>query len=175
MWCRSYCRLLANKNSNYIWWKNIWCIKSKNRKEFKSFKVARFSTGCAGVEVPNIGCVYRLPYGGYSPIKAGSEEIKKWDPEWAKYSWTSRYDNYWAGVKKACDELGMSLPDKSKLLSIREANMKDSSLGLPTSGWYWSSSERSYSDAYYVLFGNGNTYYQTKNDGSNMTILCVGD
>ncbi len=32
----------------------------------------------------------------------------------------------------------MSLPDKSKLESIREAGNKDSSLGLPTSGYFWS-------------------------------------
>ena len=30
-------------------------------------------------------------------------------------------DNYWAGAKKACDDIGMSLPDTSKLKSIYEA------------------------------------------------------
>ena len=149
--------------------------EARNGKQYdiRSFKVAKFSKGCAGVDVPNIGCVYRLSYGGYSPIKAGSDEMDKWDPNWPK-AWG--YDNYWAGAKKACDELGMSLPDKSKLQSLaKKTTAEKKQLGLPTDGWFWSSSERTYSTAYYVLFPGGDTYYQTKNDGSNMTILCVGD
>ena len=118
--------------------------EARNGKQYdiRSFKVAKFSKGCAGNEIKGIGCVYQLP--SYSPIKGGSEEMKKWDPNWTAEkvgsSWASR-DNYWAGAKKACDDIGMSLPDKSKLESIYKAGKKDSSLGLPTSGWFWSSSE----------------------------------
>ena len=98
--------------------------------------------------------------------------MDKWDSQW-KYSLYSSEDNYWAGAKKACDELGMSLPDESKLQSIYNAGQKDSSLGLPTSGYFWSSSERNVDSAYYVGCGNGRTSYGYKGAGGK--VLCVGD
>ncbi len=103
--------------------------------------------------------------------------MKKWDPNWTTEkvgSWVSR-DNYWAGAKKACDDIGMSLPDHSKLESLYEAGMKDSSLGLPTSGRFWSSSESiadSASSVCTFTFGDPDANY--KYDSSNM-VLCVGD
>ena len=152
--------------------------EARNGKQYdiRSFKVAKFSKGCAGNEIKGVGCIYRLP--SYSPIKAGSEEMKKWDPNWTTQkvgSWASD-DNYWAGAKKACDDIGMSLPDISKLKSLYEAAQKDPSLGLPDSGWFWSSSE---DDAYYtahiVSFAwNGGANYGNKN-GSYEKVLCVGD
>ena len=150
--------------------------EARNGKQYdiRSFKVAKFSTGCAGVDVPNIGCVYELP--SFSPIKAGSEEMKKWDPNWTVEkvgSYNASLDNYWAGAKKACDDIGMSLPDESKLQSIYKAGQKDSSLGLPPSGWVWSS-EYSAHRAYDVNFGNGRTYDATKSS-STRKVLCVGD
>ena len=143
--------------------------EARNGKQYdiRSFKVAKFSTGCAGVDVPNIGCVYVLS--SYSPIKAGSEEMKKWDPKYTVY------DNYWAGAKKACDELGMSLPDKSKLQSLaKKTTAEKEQLGLPTSGWFWSSSEYYEPFAYAVGFGNGDTRYIYKDNGA-YKVLCVGD
>ena len=102
--------------------------------------------------------------------------MKKWDPNWTTEkvgSWASN-DNYWAGAKKACDDIGMSLPDKSKLQSLYEQSKKDPSLGLPTSGWFWSSSEY---NAYYassVYFITGSTYSDRKGS-SSLKVLCVGD
>ena len=151
--------------------------EARNGKQYdiRSFKVAKFSKGCAGNEIKGIGCVYQLP--SYSPIKGGSEEMKKWDPNWTAEkvgsSWASR-DNYWAGAKKACDDIGMSLPDKSKLESIHEAGKKDSSLGLPTSGWFWSSSEDGAGLAYHVHFDDGGPGYVAKYN-SSYRVLCVGD
>ena len=147
--------------------------EARNGKQYdiRSFKVAKFSKGCAGNEIKWLGCVSQLP--SYSPIKAGSDEMDKWDPKWNKTRYAS-YDNYWAGAKKACDELGMSLPDKSKLQSIYDAGEKDSSLGLPTSGWFWSSSEGYATTAYGVTFAIGGTTNYTKNL-SNGKVLCVGD
>ena len=150
--------------------------EARNGKQYdiRSFKVAKFSKGCAGNDINGIGCVYRLP--SFSPIEAGSDEMKKWDPNWTTEnvgSWASN-DNYWAGAKKACDDIGMSLPDKSKLESLYQASQKDSSLGLPTSGWFWSSSEDSASYAYDVDFRNGSTGYSAKGR-SSVRVLCVGD
>ena len=149
--------------------------EARNGKQYdiRSFKVAKFSKGCAGVDVPNIGCVYELP--SYSPIKAGSDEMDKWDPNWNNSSFKG-YDNYWAGAKKACDDIGMSLPDKSKLKSIYQAGKKDSSLGLPT-GWiyFWSSSENSVYNAYYMDFSYGLTNYYASKYLPSYKVLCVGD
>ena len=147
--------------------------EARNDKQYdiRSFKVAKFSKGCAGNEIKGVGCVYQLP--SYSPKKGGSEEMKKWDPEWNKTEYAS-YDNYWAGAKKACDELGMSLPDYSKLQSIYQAGKKDPSLGLPTNDCFWSSSEYSAYGAYYVGFYYGVTYRSDKFTRT-FSVLCVGD
>ena len=146
--------------------------EARNGKQYdiRSFNVARFSDGCPGSKINGFGCVYQLP--SYSPIKAGSEEMKKWDPKYDAAGYTS--DNYWAGAKKACDDIGMSLPDISKLKSIYEARKKDYSLGLPTSGRFWSSSELTAYTADYVHFGYGPTNDYNKNLSYNR-VLCVGD
>ena len=68
----------------------------------------------------------------------------------------------------------MSLPDKSKLESLYEQSKKDPSLGLPTSGWFWSSSEVYAYGAFYVYFDNGYTNGHLKYD-SYFKVLCVGD
>ena len=149
--------------------------EARNGKQYdiRSFKVAKFSKGgCPGVQIDGIGCVYLLP--SFSPIKAGSEEMDKWDPKWNKSRYAS-YDNYWAGAKKACDDIGMSLPDKSKLQSLSKQSWKDPSLGLPRGGWFWSSSENDFNTAAYGIgFGGSGSYYSSKyNDLA--TALCVGD
>ena len=149
--------------------------EARNGKQYdiRSFKIAKFSKGCSGNDINGIGCVYQLP--SYSPIKAGSEEMKKWDPNWTteKVGSYASEDNYWAGAKKACDDIGMSLPDKSKLKSIYEAGKKDSSLGLPTV-CFWSPSEYGADDAVVVNFYNGRTYGYRKYDSAGK-VLCVGD
>ena len=146
--------------------------EARNGKQYdiRSFKVAKFSKGCDGVEVPNIGCVYELP--SYSPIKAGSEEMDKWDPKW-KNSGFSERDNYWAGAKKACDELGMSLPDKSKLQSLAKKKYAEKEqLGIPIR-WVWSSSE------YLGYAADGVDLFDGRTNGSYKhyynNVLCVGD
>ena len=151
--------------------------EARNGKQYdiRSFKVAKFSTGCPGKDVDGIGCVYVLP--SYSPIKAGSEEMKKWDPNWTeeKVGYFVSHDNYWAGAKKACDDIGMSLPDKSKLRSLgKKTDVEKEQLGLPTDGWFWSSSEGYAYSAYFVYIISGNM----RNDRKYYIggkVLCVGD
>ena len=151
--------------------------EARNGKQYdiRSFKVAKFSKGCAGNEIKGIGCVYVPP--SYSPIKAGSEEMKKWDPNWTTEkvgSWAST-DNYWAGAKKACDDIGMSLPDKSKLQSLaKKTKAEKEQLGLPTFGWWWSSSEYDATSSYSVYYYDGNPSYSGKYFSRNGA-LCVGD
>ncbi|DAA92018.1 TPA: hypothetical protein CPT93_06915, partial [Candidatus Gastranaerophilales bacterium HUM_7] len=136
----------------------------------RSFKVAKFSKGCTPID--GIGCVYVPP--SYSPIKAGTDDMKKYDP---KYDAAGYYtsDNYWAGAKKACDELGMSLTDDSKLRRLaKKTTAEKEQLGLPTSGWFWSSTEHSAGAAYMVYFTNGETR-AALNYNSSAKVLCVGD
>ena len=152
--------------------------EARNGKQYdiRSFKVAKFSKGCAGKDINGIGCVYQLP--SFSPIKGGSDEMKKWDPKVANSNWVKNIDNYWAGAKKACDDIGMSLPDRSKLGSLAEKTKAEKEqLGLPTSGLFWSSSE--YSDdfpgiALYIDIDDGNVGPGGKN-WSEIKVLCVGD
>ena len=151
--------------------------EARNGKQYdiRSFKVAKFSKGCAGNDISGLGCVYQLP--SFSPIKGGSDEMKKWDPNWTAEKageWYASKDNYWAGAKKACDDIGMSLPDKAKLYSLYKAGKKDSSLGLPTSGNFFSSSEYDAKNAYGVSLGYGlvSSYYKT---ADYYKVLCVGD
>ena len=103
--------------------------------------------------------------------------MKKWDPRWTAENVGSYAsdDNYWAGAKKACDDIGMSLPDKSKLQSLaKKTTAEKEQLGLPTSGWFWSSSEGNADGAYLVYFTNGGTSRSIKTYSSSR-VLCVGD
>ena len=156
--------------------------EARNGKQYdiRSFKVAKFSKGCAGNEIKGIGCVYVLP--SYSPIKAGSDEMKKWDPNWTAEkvgSYRVGNDNYWAGAKKACDDIGMSLPDKSTLQSLaRKTTAEKVHLGLPTSGNFWSSSENyacGGAYTYTVHFLGGYTSTANKDFSDYKVLLCVGD
>ena len=157
--------------------------EARNGKQYdiRSFKVAKFSKGCAGNEIKGIGCVYQLP--SYSPIKAGSDEMKKWDPNWTAEkiassgnyaSWAS-LDNYWAGAKKACDDIGMSLPDEPKLFRLtRYSTAKKEQLGLPTSGHVWSSLEIDAANVHLKVFSDGRAEAGAKYR-SDYKVLCVGD
>ena len=152
--------------------------EARNGKQYdiRSFKVAKFSKGCAGKDISGIGCVYQLP--SWSPIKPRSEEMKKWDPNWTHekvQGYWFYYDNYWAGAKKACDDIGMSLPDKSKLESLaKKTTAEKEQLGLPTDVWFWSSEDNGADGAYRVDIDSGRTDYYYKGY-STVKVLCVGD
>ena len=103
--------------------------------------------------------------------------MKKWDPKWTaeEVGGYASYDNYWAGAKKACDDIGMSLPDTSKLKSLaKKTKAEKKQLGLPTSGWFWSSSEYYDYNAYSVYFYAGETTTDDKESSLDKG-LCVGD
>ena len=149
--------------------------EARNGKQYdiRSFKVAKFSKGCTPID--GIGCVYVPP--SYSPIKAGTEDMKKYDPKYDAAGYTS--DNYWAGAKKACDDIGMSLPDTSKFYSLnKKTKAEKEQLGLLTDVLYWTSSEDGPHSArvwymfspYYV----GSDYGGDK-EQSDKKVLCVGD
>ena len=150
--------------------------EARNGKQYdiRSFKVAKFSKGCAGNTIDGIGCVYVLP--SYSPIKWDDPELIKYDPSWKQEGqWWSGNDNYWAGAKKACDELGMSLPDDLKLRRLAsKTRAEKEQLGLPTTNFFWSSAEYDAITVYRVSFFNGYMDGLEKLK-SNVKVLCVGD
>ena len=146
--------------------------EARNGKQYdiRSFKVAKFSKGCTPID--GIGCVYQLS--SYSPIKAGTDDMKKWDPNFDAAGHT--YDNYWAGAKKACDDLDMTLPDFSTLTRLSSIPYKErKKLGLPTTGWFWSSDDSPdyhYQTAYSQRFGGEYSTVGTKNYSGNF-VLCI--
>ena len=139
--------------------------KDNKYHDIRSFKAARFAKGCAGVDIPGIGCVVNLG-SSFDCLAQGTPERAQWDP-----SFSSTYGSCWGGAKKACADIGMSLPDKVTLLSIY--NKKSEYSDLPQAGYFWSSSESMRNAAYRVNFSNGGTYNGLK--GGHNVALCLGD
>ena len=79
--------------------------------------------------------------------------------------------DYWAGAKKKCESLGMTLPDFGTLKNI--AAQKASIPNLPQSGWFWSSSDYTLLTAWGINFSNGNNGYYIK--GTQGGVFCVGN
>ena len=84
----------------------------------------------------------------------------------------SRYSSdYWAGAKRACAEEGMHLPTIEEL---RDLYARKGEEGIPTSGWFWSSSEDGAYDAWVLHFGYGDEGGYNKDHSSNY-VLCLGN
>ena len=106
----------------------------------------------------------------------GYEYCSKGDKEYV-------YDNYWAGAKKACADLGMSLPaiggtygqtcptDAAEDTLCGIYNNRDE-YGI-SSGWFWSSSEYDASIAYDVSFDSG--YVDTDYKNNRGSVVCIGN
>ena len=83
--------------------------------------------------------------------------------------------NYWAGANRACAEEGMHLPTIEEL---RDLYARKGEEGIPTSGWFWSSSESGASFAWALSFDNGNEDDYDSYGGkytSNNSVLCIGN
>lgn len=138
-----------------------------NYTDIRRFKIATFD-GCGGVKVSGVGCVVNL--GASSSINTCND--RTWDSRLTTNGYCS--NNAWAGAKKACSDIGMELPDSSKLLDIYA--QKDNYSEIPNSGRFWSSIEVSKSEAWYADFDNINSsggYFKPKCYGSG--VLCVSD
>lgn len=120
--------------------------------DIRSFRVARFSKGCT-FEVPGVGCAVNI--GVPTPINTcdGSEYLK-----YDSHGSANRYcsNNYWAGVKKACDDAGMIMPDTSTMSNILRYNGTISNLNISLGDAFWTSTEGSDVQAnYFTTSGNG--------------------
>ena len=142
-------------------------------------------SGIEGIKVPNVGCVYVIE--SYPPIKWGSADMQKWDPKWH-----NDRDNYWAGAKKACNDIGMSLATKSMLVQIYsyayyalDNEYKDTYLMHVANtlnifyGEYWALEEANSVQAYHVGFGSmdrGEVQVAYKNfNPTGDAAMCIGN
>ena len=162
-------------------------LKSPNEygtgKDIKglNIKLSVIPKVCAnGVCVSNLGTDYKAI--DCSSAGASSDDYKYCTDGDKQSVYTN---NYWAGAKKKCAELGMSLPKRGSvsgnycssdaaentlcgLYNNREA------LGLPSSGVFWSASENDTDNAWFVDFSNGRVY--TGYGKTNLySVVCVGN
>jgi prepilin-type N-terminal cleavage/methylation domain-containing protein len=140
---------------------------NKIGKDVYTLNANIFNT-CSGIKVGSL-CISSSNE-SYSPINTcdGNSEYDK--------DYTSSVDsyctqNYWAGAKKHCDELGMRLPTRDELKSLKG----DPATNAGISGWYWSSepSEGTATDACLVNLPDGGQYDGHKGYYAYYDVRCV--
>ena len=135
--------------------------------DIRSFRGAHFGTdadagsGCLG-SIVNKTCVYILP--SYEPENCTEAYASKYCGTSSGYVL-----DYWAGAKKACDEINMTLTDPTNLSTILSQEWD----GKPTSGQYWSSSEFNAQNA--LAYDNaGNRLGTSRDKTDRYSALCIG-
>ncbi len=143
--------------------------QADKKNDIRSFNGAKFGTGCAGTKVDGT-CVFQIA--SYEPVTDASKSayIAWYDTNPSQHS-SRGYtrEDYWQGAIDACDAIGMKLPDKDELLPLYAKKGQD---GIPSSGWFWSSSKNGTDNAWLVYFDNGYSYINNKN--LRLGVLCVG-
>ena len=131
--------------------------------DIRSFNGAQFAKAfICDFEVGSL-CVKNL--GTCSPIDTCTDIT--YDSHGTANSFCS--NNCWAGAKKACADIGMTLASEDNLTTIY--NAKGTNAKVPTSGWFWSSAEVSNILARDKNFDNG---FGSGGDKSNHEgALCV--
>jgi type II secretory pathway pseudopilin PulG len=132
--------------------------------DIRSFNGAQFAKGMVcDFEVGNL-CVKNLET-TYSCINTCS------DTTYDSNGSSNKYCSYncWAGAKKACADISMTLANLGELSTIYTA--KGTISGIPTSGWFWASANSS-ADAWSKNFDNGDEYDYDIFD--QYGALCIG-
>ncbi|MBE7710174.1 MAG: prepilin-type N-terminal cleavage/methylation domain-containing protein, partial [Cyanobacteria bacterium SIG32] len=80
--------------------------------------------------------------------------------------------DYWAGAKRACVDEGMHLPT---LQELRDLYARKGEEGIPTSGYYWSSSQDGIFSARVLTFANGSGGTSRSKGNSGSYVLCLGN
>lgn len=96
-----------------------------------SIGVAYASSDCVPLAGTNL-CVAKTDISSYSPINTCTDT--KWDSTGSNNKYCA--NNYWAGAKKACTDIGMRLPSKEELNMLSEYR---NSIGNLSRAYYWSS------------------------------------
>ena len=139
--------------------------QADKKNDIRSFNVAKFGTGCSGTKLSDGTCVKQITK--YEPVTDASKStfVSTYCPN---YSWGCT--DYWLGAIDACEAIGMELPDKDKLLALYGKKGQD---GIPSDGYFWSSSENTTGYAWYVNFDLGYSGDDYK-DSQGYGVLCVG-
>ena len=133
--------------------------------DIRSFNGAQFATGMVcDFEVGNL-CVKQFI--SYSCIDTCSDTT--YDSNGTANDYCSY--NCWAGAKKTCADIGMTLASRDNLTTIY--NAKGTNDKVPTSGARWSSAESDNNNAWYMAFSSGHEASVSKNNGN--IAVCVGN
>ena len=138
------------------------------KADLRGVNVSLKTNTCSGTEIGG-KCVadFGLDYSPVDCSNSSSPDYKYCGPTPSGYT-----DDYWAGAKKKCADEGMTLPDPAALQSFHNTHRGQE--GVPTTGWFWPSSEDSrypQSSAWIVLFSNGGEGYNNKNN--QYRVLCL--
>ena len=144
--------------------------------DIRNLNGATFSKKCGGIE---IGDTCYTPIDSYSALDCSKKGVVNNDystgtlnkPENATYCGSASFyaNDMWAGAKKACENIGAQLPDKSQLISICKSHKN--SLNI-TSDYYWSSSVSNHTGAHNVYFASCTSPYPYSRLSSHK-VLCV--
>ena len=121
------------------------------------------------------GCLKVIASGGYQPVNCDPSSDVYAGADLCGPTPSTYSSDYWAGAKKACIDAGMQMPDQTTLKTIY--NNKSDYTTLPSSGWFWSSTEGSSYPQYFawsVGFSNGSESNSGK-DYSGIGVVCVGN
>lgn len=104
--------------------------------------------------------------------RAGAEGYVKYCGNYNTNPQNQFSDNYWAGARKACDDIGLKLPSVDELLEIRSLKGET---GIPASGIFYSSTETGNPYADIVESVNfTNSTGQTRVSKKNPTnVMCI--
>ena len=140
-----------------------------NYYDIRSFKVASFSNNyvCSKDQKIDGMCIKDLKT-KYSAINCKLSENAKYCSPNPNFS-----VDYWAGAKKACDDIGMELPDYGTLLSIWKNYSGHER--VPAEGNYWTTRLLDNGDtrySYCINMSNGSSNYYARN-GFYANVLCI--
>ena len=137
-------------------------IRSFNGAQFAKSMVCDFEVG--DLCVKNLGIIN-------SAVNCTSANSSSPDYSYCSPSPSDYTNDYWAGAKKACADIGMTLASRDELTTIY--NAKGTVSGVPTTDWFWSSADDGTAFAWLKVFASGaedtwGKYYQ-------FGALCVGN
>ena len=120
--------------------------------DIRAFKAAKFGKDCPSVTLNG-------KIKGMCVVNLGTS-----------YTCNTNNNRCWGGAKKACSDIGMSLASRGDLNTIYA--QKGKVKGVPTSGWFWSSAEYDYGNAWNKSFDFGDSHCSKD---FKHGALCVGN
>ena len=145
--------------------------------DIRPFRLASFSdiTQC---EYGSQGCIAYIG-NNYTEVDC-SEAASTSTDETIK----SNYDNYcgdnpskyatdyWAGANKACEEVGMMLPNQNKLKDIWQNKAEYAQIASNTN-WFWASDKYDRISGKFINFSNGRSAYGEHYVAAKGHVLCI--